>query len=83
MLVPICLQVPPNPSNAGSSSSHPTGDELAVVKQLRSRISRMERELVTIHAGVAVTKKKGEMAAEFAQYAQDEMAKATESLHCK
>ena len=43
----------------------------------------MERDLMTIHAGVAIAKKKGELAAKIERYAQDELIKATESLHCE
>jgi hypothetical protein len=43
----------------------------------------MEKDVMTIHAGVAVAKKKGELATKVEQYAQDEMIKATESLHCE
>ena len=77
------MQVAPVLSSAASSSSQPIGEESTVVQQLRSRISQMEKDLVTIHAGVAIMKKKGEMAAEFEQYAKNEMMKATESLHYK
>jgi hypothetical protein len=38
---------------------------------------------VVIHAGVAIVKKKGELAIEAKQYAQEEPLKATESLNYK
>jgi hypothetical protein len=42
----------------------------------------MEKDLMTIHAGVAIEKKKGELVTKVDKYAQDELIKATESLHC-
>jgi hypothetical protein len=41
----------------------------------------MEKDLTTIHTGVAISKKKGELAAKAEQYAQGELMKATEILH--
>ena len=79
----MLLQVAPIPSGAAGSSGQPIGDESALVQQLWSRIARMEKDLMTIHAGVAVVKKKGELATRLEQYAQDELIKATESLHCE
>ena len=73
----------PISSHAVGSSGPPAGDESGLVQQLRGRISRMEKDLVAIHAGVAIVKKKGELAIEAEQYAQEELSKATESLHCK
>ena len=73
----------PVPSSVAGPSSQPIGDESVLVQQLQSRISRMEKDLMTIHAGVAVVKKKGELATKLEQYAQDELIKATESLHCE
>jgi hypothetical protein len=43
----------------------------------------MEKDLVAIRAGVAITKKKGELAAQAKHYARKQMMNATESLHCK
>jgi hypothetical protein len=43
----------------------------------------MEKDLVSIHAGVVIAKKKGELATSVQQYAQEELSKATESLHCE
>ena len=77
------LQVAPIPSTAAGPSSQSSGDESRLVQQLRSKIARMEKDLMTIHAGVAVVKKKGELATRLEQYAQDELIKATESLHCE
>jgi hypothetical protein len=57
-------------SRAKSSMSSSTGNESELVHRLRNRISQME-DLVGIHAMAAVIKKKGELAAEFEQYALD------------
>ncbi len=43
----------------------------------------MEKDLVAIHAMVAVVKKKGELAIEAEQYAQNELLKSTKSLNYK
>ena len=71
------------PSTAAGPSSQPIGDESVLVQQLRNKISRMEKDLVTIHAGVAIVKKKGELATRLEKYVQEELRKATESLHCE
>jgi hypothetical protein len=52
------LQVAPISSHALGSSSHPVGDESWLVQQLRGRISQMEKDLVIIHAEVAILKKR-------------------------
>lgn len=51
-------QVAPISSHALGSSSHPVGDESWLVQQLRGRISQMEKDLVIIHAEVAILKKR-------------------------
>ena len=61
----------------------PIGDDSGLVRQLRSKMSQMEKDLTIIHAGVAVVKKKGELAIAMEKYAQDEIMKATRSLHCE
>ena len=43
----------------------------------------MEKEMMVIHAGVAVSKKKGEIAAQAAAYAEKEMKDAIEESWCK
>ena len=77
------VQVPLINSATASSSSRPVSDESVAVQQLRGRIARMEKDLSVIHAGAAIAKKKGELALEFGRYAQEELKKATEGLHCK
>ena len=77
------LQMAPVPSSAAGPSNQPSGDESGLVRQLRSRISEMEKDLTTLHAGVAVVKKKGELAMALETCARDELVKATKSLQCK
>ena len=77
------LQVTSTAARAESSLSSATGNESELVRQLRNRISQMEKDLVGIHAMVAVVKKKGELAAEVEQYALDRLQTATKSLSCK
>ena len=72
----------PVPSTTLGPSTQPS-DESGIVRQLRSRISEMEKNLSTIYAGVAVVKKKGELAMKLEKYARDELVKATKSLQCK
>ena len=59
------------------------GSETGLLQQMRTRISRMEKDLLGIHAMAAVIKKKGEMAVEAERYTLNELQKATESLNCK
>ena len=77
------LQVTSTASRAESSLNSATGNDSEIARQLRNRISQMEKDLVGIHAMAAVVKKKGELAVEVEQYALDELQKATESLNCK
>ena len=77
------MQMAPVSSTAAGPSSQSTGDESGLVRQLRSKITEMEKDLTTLHAGVAVVKKKGELAMALETCARDELVKATRSLHCK
>ena len=77
------LQMTSTVSRAENSLSSTTGNASELVRQLRNRISQMEKDLVGIHAMAAVVKKKGELAAEVEQYALDHLHIATESLNCK
>ena len=61
----------------------PAGSETGLLQQMRTRISRMEKDLLGIHAMAAVIKKKGEMAVEAERYTLNELQKATKSLNCK
>ena len=54
-----------------------------MLRNLREKVSRMEKEMMVIHAGVAVSKKKGEIVAQAAAYAEKEMMDAIEELWCK
>jgi hypothetical protein len=65
---------------AESSSGPAAGTESGLVQQMRSTISRIEKDLLGIHAMAAVITKKGELAIEAEQYALNELQKATQSL---
>ncbi|KAK1692312.1 hypothetical protein QYE76_009009 [Lolium multiflorum] len=56
------------------------GSETGLLQQMKTRISRMEKDLLGIHAMAAVIKKKGEMAVEAERYTLNELQKATDSL---
>ena len=72
----------PVPSTAPGPSAQPS-DESGIVRQLRSRIAEIEKNLSTIYAGVAIVKKKGELAMKLEKYAREELVKATNSLQCE
>lgn len=78
----VNLQVPPI-SSGPPIPSGPVYEESATLRNLREKVSRMEKEMMVIHAGVAVSKKKGEIAAQAAAYAEKEMKDAIEELGCK
>jgi hypothetical protein len=62
-------------------SASAAGSESGLVQQMRSIISRMEKDLLGIHAMAAVIKKKCELAMEAEQYASSKLHKATKSLN--
>ena len=55
------MQVPPVPSTVPGPSQHPN-DESGIIRELRGKISAMEKDLSTFYAGTAIIKKKGELA---------------------
>ena len=59
------------------TTSSGAADESSTIRQLLERITRMEKDLMITHAGAAVMKKKGELAAQSDQYSQEELTKAT------
>jgi hypothetical protein len=67
------LQVTSTAFRAESSQSPAVGNDSEIVRQLRSRISQMEKDLIGIHAMGGAVKTKGELAAEVKQYALDEL----------
>ena len=77
----LVLQVTPVAPFVEDASA--AGSETGLLQQMRTRISRMEKDLLGIHAMAAVIKKKGELAMEAERYALSELQKATESLNCK
>ena len=83
MCMMASLQMVPVPWSAAGPSNQSSDDESGLVRQLRSKMSEMEKDLTTLHAGVAVVKKKGELAMALESCARDELVKATASLQCK
>ena len=77
------LQMAPVSSTTAGSSNQPNKDDSGLVRQLRDRMSAMEKDLTTLHAGVAIVKKKGELATAMEACAWDELERATRSLQCK
>ena len=77
----VYLQVAPVTSFVEDASA--AGSETSLLQQMRTRISRMEKDLLGIHAMAAVIKKKGELAMEAERYVLSELQKATESLNCE
>ncbi|KAM0873436.1 hypothetical protein ACQ4PT_038066 [Festuca glaucescens] len=75
------IEVTPVVPFVESSLGSATETESSLVQQMRSKISRMEKDLLGIHAMAAVIKKKGELAIEAEQYALNDLQKATESLN--
>ena len=71
------------PSSAAGPSDQSSSDEFGIIRQLRSKIAGMEKDLTTLHAGAAVVKKKGELAIAMEKCARDELVKATKSLQCE
>jgi hypothetical protein len=77
----VYLQVAPVVAFVEDTSA--AGSETGFLQQMRTQISQMEKDLLGIHAMVAVIKKKGEMAVEAERYTLNELQKATDSLNCK
>ena len=77
----LYLQVTPVTPFVENTSA--AGSESGLVQQMRTRISRIEKYLLGIHAMVAIIKKKGELAVEAEQYTLSKLQKATEILNCE
>src|SRR3954462_8946968 len=58
-------------------------DESSTIRQLRSRLADVEKNLPIVYAGSAVAKKKAEIAAELEKYVREELVNAMNSLSCK
>jgi hypothetical protein len=55
------------------SSFGAAGTESGLMQQMRSRITRMEKDLLAIHDMAAMIKKKGELAIEEEKYALNKL----------
>jgi hypothetical protein len=66
-----------------SSLGAAAGSGSGLVQQMHTIISRMEKDLLSIHTMAVVIKKNGELAIEAEQYALNELQKAIESLNCE
>lgn len=75
-------QVASSPSGASTPLGSSLG-ESASLSHMREKIARMEQDMKVVYAGVAVAKKKGEIAAQAAAYAEGELAEATNMLSCE
>jgi hypothetical protein len=80
----VVLQILPTSSRADSSLNSSTNDESDLVRRLRDQITRLNKDIVTLHAMAALVKrKKNEIATAIEQHALDRLHIATESLSCK
>jgi hypothetical protein len=75
------LQIPSTFSRVECSSS--AVDETELVRQLRNQISQLNKDMIGLHAMVAVVKMKSKLATVVEQHAMDRLRVATESLSCK
>ena len=70
-------------TSAAPMPSNDSNNESSIIRDLRSKIAAMEADLVPIYAGIAIIKKKGELALEYEDYARKELVKGTNSLQCE
>ena len=70
-------------SRADPSLNLSASDESNLVRCLRVQISRLNKDITTLHAMAALVKRKGEIAAAIEQHALDRLRVATESFSCK
>jgi hypothetical protein len=77
------LQIPSSSSRADPSLNSSASDESDLVRCLRDQISRLNRDITTLHAMAALVKRKSEIATAIEQHALDRLRVATESLSCK
>jgi hypothetical protein len=75
----VYLQVAPMTPFAKDVSAD--GSETSLLQQMRTRISRMGKDLMGIHDMAAIINTKGELAMEAERYTLSELQKATESLN--
>jgi hypothetical protein len=79
----VVLQILPTYSRANSSLNSSTNDESDLVRRLRDQITRLNKDIVTLHAMSALVKRKSEIATAIEQHALDRLHIATESFSCK
>ena len=77
------LQIPSSSSHADPSLNSSASDESDLVHRLRDQISRLNRDITTLHAMAALVKRKSEIATAIEQHALDHLRVASESLSCK
>ena len=78
------LQIPsPSSSRADPSLNPSASDESDLVHHLRDQISRLNKDITTLHARAALVKRKSEIATAVEQHALDRLRVATESLSRK
>ena len=81
--VKVVLQIPPSSSRTGPSLNSSANDESDLVRRLRDQITRLNKDITTLHAMAALIKRKSEIATAIEQHALDRLHIATESLSCK
>ena len=77
------LQTPSTSSRVESSLNSSAIDESELVRRLRDQISRLNKDIASLHTMAALVKKKSEIAAAVEQHALDRLRVATESLSCE
>jgi hypothetical protein len=77
------LQIPSSSSRADPFLNPSPSDESDLVRRLRDQISRLNKDITTLHAMAALVKRKSEIATAIEQHALDRLRVATESLSCK
>jgi hypothetical protein len=77
------LQIPSSSSCADPSLNPSASDESDIVHPLRDQISRLNKDITTLHAMAVLVKRKSEIATGVEQHALDCLHVATESLGCK
>jgi hypothetical protein len=77
------LQIPSSSSCADPSLNPSASDDSDLVHRLRDQISRLNKDITTLHAMAALVKRKSEIATAIEHHALDRLRVATESLSCK
>jgi hypothetical protein len=77
------LQTPSTSSRVESSLNSSAIDESKLVCHVRDQISRLNKDIASLHSMSALVKRKSEVATAIEQHALDRLRVATESLSCK